>query len=62
MGDMENNKKNGTACRIPSEKSPIKFIKEGQLCPNCGFARLIREPGPIIKCPVCGYGNTAGCT
>jgi hypothetical protein len=44
------------------ENRSIEYILEGQLCPNCGFARLKREPGNIVRCPICGYGNGAGCT
>jgi hypothetical protein len=43
------------------ETCPIVFIREGNLCPNCRFAKLKREPGNIIRCPICGYGNGAGC-
>ncbi len=50
------------SCLLPEENSSIVYIKEGQLCPNCRFAKLVREPGSIIRCPICGYGNGAGCT
>ncbi|MEW6015943.1 MAG: hypothetical protein AB1690_11535 [Candidatus Zixiibacteriota bacterium] len=50
------------SCPLPSENSAIVYIKEGQLCPNCRFAKLVKEPGNIIRCPICGYGNGAGCT
>ncbi|MEW5924970.1 MAG: hypothetical protein AB1746_13380 [Candidatus Zixiibacteriota bacterium] len=53
---------NDIACPIASKPGTILYIKEGQLCPNCGFAKLVREPGRIIRCPVCGWGNAAGCT
>jgi hypothetical protein len=50
-----------TLCPTPKNNS-IEFIFSGQLCPNCGFARLAREPGNIIRCSVCGFGNGAGHT
>jgi rubrerythrin len=45
-----------------AESGVIEYIHEGQLCPNCRFAHLVKEPGNIIRCPICGYGNGAGCT
>lgn len=56
------NEANDASCPIPSNPGTVLYIKEGQLCPNCGFAKLIREPGRIIRCPICGWGNAAGCT
>ena len=47
---------------IDYESKAIVYIKEGDLCPNCSFAKLKRELGCIIRCPICGYGNGAGCT
>nr|MBN2278852.1 hypothetical protein [candidate division Zixibacteria bacterium] len=52
----------GASCPISPGKNTVVYISEGQLCPNCGFASLQREPGNIIRCPICGYGNGAGCT
>jgi ribosomal protein L37AE/L43A len=37
-------------------KRNVILIMAGQLCPHCGFARLQKEPGGIIKCPICGFG------
>ncbi|PKK84200.1 MAG: hypothetical protein CVT49_04325 [candidate division Zixibacteria bacterium HGW-Zixibacteria-1] len=54
--------KTDPACPMPSKSETVIYIKEGQLCPNCRFAKLIREPGRIIRCPICGWGNAAGCT
>ena len=62
MSDQDSNDAIGGACPLPSKPGTVIYIKEGQLCPNCEFARLVREPGNIIKCPVCGWGNSAGCT
>jgi len=50
------------SCPISSNDGVIDYVREGQLCPICSFARLVREPGNIIRCPICGYGNGAGCT
>jgi hypothetical protein len=58
---MENEnglKKDGTKCPLPDPKGVVRYISEGQLCPHCGFAELVKEPGNIIRCPVCGYGNS----
>jgi hypothetical protein len=49
-------------CQLPSINSAIIYIREGELCPNCKFAKLVLEPGNIIRCPICGFGNGAGCT
>jgi len=32
-------------------------LKAGTICPVCGFAKLVKEPGNIVKCPVCGFGQ-----
>jgi hypothetical protein len=59
---------NGKSCSVPigdqkvageSCSTSVVIVREGQLCPNCQFAKLVREPGNIIKCPVCGYGTSA---
>ena len=62
MDNGQKSKKVGTACGLPDKNGVIKYIFEGMDCPNCGFAKLVREPGNIIKCPICGWGNGAGCT
>ncbi|MFH2035973.1 MAG: hypothetical protein ABIJ45_06185 [Candidatus Zixiibacteriota bacterium] len=62
MGVCKKDKKNGTKIESGPKNEAVNLIKEGDLCPNCQFAKLIREPGNIIKCPVCGFGNGAGCT
>lgn len=61
MTDKDNQASNGNSCSISGGESSksIVIVHEGQLCPNCKFARLVREPGNIIKCPVCGYGTSA---
>jgi rubrerythrin len=56
---MEENRENKPK---ESANQTIEYIKEGQLCRNRKFARLVKEPGNIIRCPICGYGNGAGCT
>ena len=40
MGD-----KKIAACREREEPTAVVYIRAGQLCPNCGFARLVEEPG-----------------
>jgi len=50
------------SCPLASAKDTFIWIREGQLCPFCGFAKLVRQPGNIIVCPICGFGNGAGCT
>jgi ribosomal protein L37AE/L43A len=54
MTDENDQTSNGKSC-----PTSVVIVREGQLCPNCRFARLVREPGNIIQCPVCGYGTTA---
>jgi rubrerythrin len=46
------------ACARASESDSIVVVHGGQLCPVCGFAKLEKEPGNIIRCPVCGYGSS----
>jgi rubredoxin len=36
----------------------VEMLKEGQECPFCGLAKMIRE-GSDIVCPMCGYGQKA---
>jgi uncharacterized Zn finger protein (UPF0148 family) len=36
-------------------KQTVEMLKEGQQCPFCGLAKMIRE-GSEIVCPMCGYG------
>lgn len=62
MENKKNEENETKSCPLPAAGGPIVYIKEGDLCPNCGFARLKLEPGRIIRCPICGYGNGAGCT
>jgi ribosomal protein L37AE/L43A len=54
MTDKDNRASNGKSC-----PASVVIVREGQLCPNCRFAKLVREHGNIIQCPVCGYGTTA---
>jgi rubrerythrin len=57
--DSEKNKKApGKACSTGSNSESIVVVHAGQLCPVCGFAKLEKEPGNIVKCPVCGYGSS----
>ena len=62
MSDMSGEINNDDDDKSNSDSCSIVLIREGDLCPNCGFARLKKEPGNIIRCPICGYGNGAGCT
>lgn len=62
MSDMSGEINNSSDDKSNSDDCSIVLIHEGDLCPNCGFARLKKEPGNIIRCPICGYGNGAGCT
>jgi len=62
MSDENSKNETGRSCPLPSNPNSIIYVKEGQLCPNCEFARLKKEPGNIIRCPICGWGNGAGCT
>jgi len=41
----KNNKKDGeNKGTVQDSGKSIVFVKEGDLCPNCGFAKLIRVP------------------
>jgi hypothetical protein len=62
MKNEDGNKMDGTACPIHNDNAVTQYLREGQLCPNCNFAKLKKEPGNIIRCPVCGFGSGAGCT
>jgi hypothetical protein len=42
------------------ENLSIEKLKEGEECPNCHFAHLVREDNQIL-CPICCYGRKA-CT
>ncbi len=42
----------------PAEKH--KDLKEGDLCPQCGKARLEYDGTLTLRCPNCGYG-AGGC-
>jgi uncharacterized Zn finger protein (UPF0148 family) len=44
----------------PKKETEIEYLKEGQECPNCHFAKLKKE-GNEIFCPICSYGKK-GCT
>jgi ribosomal protein L37AE/L43A len=56
---QDRNIKNGED--LSAKESPVmESLKEGEECPNCHFARLLREDNQIL-CPVCGYGRKA-CT
>ncbi len=66
--EKDNQASNGKSCSISAGdkkdggeacSSSVIIVHEGDLCPNCKFAKLVREPGNIIKCPVCGYGTSA---
>ncbi len=61
MTDKDNQASNGKSYSISGGESSesVVIVREGQLCPNCRFAKLVREPGNIIQCPVCGYGTSA---
>ncbi len=68
MTDKDNQASNGKSCAISGGNqtdggeacsSSVIIVHEGDLCPNCKFAKLVREPGNIIKCPICGYGTSA---
>lgn len=41
---------------------PVVVLSMGQLCPNCGFARLAEDEYGNLRCPVCGYGTRKPCT
>lgn len=41
---------------------PTAVLWVGQLCPNCGFARLADDEYGNLRCPVCGYGTRKPCT
>jgi hypothetical protein len=42
----------GVACSL----DVVELIRTGQLCANCGFAKVERI-GRELVCPICGYGN-----
>jgi len=54
MTDKDKQISNGKSCPV---SDCVIIVMDGQLCPNCQFAKLEREPGNIIKCPVCGWGT-----
>lgn len=62
MDDRKDPKKGGTAEPDNKDSCEIQYIREGDLCPNCRFAKLKKEPGNIIKCPICGWGTSDRCT
>jgi uncharacterized Zn finger protein (UPF0148 family) len=33
----------------------VEILTVGSLCPNCGFAELVKE-GTQVFCPLCNYG------
>ena len=52
MEDEENEK--APVC----ERSPyIVYLRPGQECPNCHFAKLEIDENRELECPVCGYGT-----
>jgi rubredoxin len=44
---------------LPSEEEH-KDLKEGDLCPQCGQAKLEYDGTLTLRCPNCGYG-AGGC-
>lgn len=62
MSNNKEPKKDGTNEPEDADSCSIQFIREGDLCPNCQFARLKKDSGDVIKCPICGWGTTDRCT
>jgi len=57
MEDEENEK--APVC----ERSPhVVYLRPGQECANCHFAKLEIDENRELKCPVCGYGTGKACT
>ena len=52
----ENSQPRGNSCPLSTN---VVWLKEGQECPNCHFAKLKFDENKDLKCPICGFG-TAG--
>lgn len=62
MDDPAPSKAEVVAENTVSSDPPIVILSTGQLCPNCGFARLADDEYGNLRCPVCGYGTRKPCT
>ena len=40
----------------------MQVVKPGQVCPNCGLARLELTPDREVACPLCGLRTGAPST
>lgn len=50
---------------VPAEaESAVEIYRAGDLCPNCGFARLEYDGYFNVYCPICGFrtGARGACT